>query len=155
MCLMVYLGSDAPLPHGDPGATVVALNAAETAPAGMEGKPHVYEVVTWGGGRACCSCTFQDHIMPWEDASALDMDDPEVATTVTDFARLRGFCRAALEADPAPLLLCLWDGEETRPPQEVRDAVPEDFAPGRFAFADTDRGGDAHRLFRLHAGEPE
>ncbi len=151
MCLVVYLGTDAALPYGDPGGDgLVGLNPEQTRPEGLQDKANIYSIVDWHAGRPCCSCVFTETINPWEDVSEYDRADAEVDRMFRAYDRLRAICDAALAADPEAMLLCVWSGEEAEPPRDSREAVPGDFRPGSFAFADA-RHGDAHRLFRLRA----
>lgn len=137
MCLMVYLGTDAPVEgFSNPEIGVFGLEPEPVPhPAALAAKRYVYGVRERGEGMWFCSCDLEDatHTEPG------DWDDEDRSVTDGVYARLAVLLRAALAADPAPLLFSceLWSetGEEVHAePLHTATLSPSEITPGRGVF---------------------
>ena len=156
MCLMVYLGTDKPVP----GFSDVAIGAigldpdVGSLPEALKGKKVVRRVcdrtpVGWN-----CSCVFIDQVLPWEADKGDDPNDPETPIRAAAYADLARIAAAAVAVDPDALVFSCWAGDEGRAPQIERELGPSDIRPARYIFDDiTDTGsaGNPPVLVRLKA----
>lgn len=141
MCLMLYLGTDAPVPGFDAVALgeVGLEQGLDPRPRGLSGKGHVALVADRLAEGWNCSCVFRDGEQAWDDRAPAD--DPEAMARRDAFAALRRIVEAALRVDPEALLLSCWSGEEHRLPVIERRLGISDLQADRFLFADVADGG--------------
>jgi hypothetical protein len=141
MCLMLYLGTDAPVPGFDavaPGE-VGLDHGPGPRPVGLSDKGHVALVADRLAEGWNCSCVFLDGAQAWDDTAPAD--DPEAMARRDAFAALRRIVEAALGVDADALLLSCWSGEEDRLPVIERRLGISDLQADRFLFADVADGG--------------
>ncbi|PWK61051.1 hypothetical protein [Roseicyclus mahoneyensis] len=162
MCLMVYLGTDAPLAGFDavaPGQ-IGLDHGPGRKPQGLCGKSHVARVADRMADGWNCSCVFLD-LVQGDGATPAELDrlvadHPETGTLHDAFATLRQIAAAALVLDPEACLLSCWSGEEDLPPALERRLPPEGLLANRFLFDDVSDGGTGGNppvLIRLYADE--
>ena len=143
MCLMVYLGTDTPVPGFDPvPAGAIGLDpGVRQPPRSLAGKAHVAQICDRVPTGWNCSCIFLDDVMPWEAEKGDDPDDPDTPRRAAAYEGLRRIARAALAADPRALIFSCWSGDEARAPAVTREMAPEKLQPARYLFDDILDGG--------------
>ena len=156
MCLVLYLGTDAPLDLPPPPAEngLVGIRESETCPAALADKKFVYEIADRFDGHWCCACIFQETILPWEVEKGYDPGDPETVRREAAYATLRDVTRLAVRSDPGALIESCWNGEENQSASIRREITISDLRPTRFLFCD-DGGGTPPILLRLLLEAPD
>ncbi|MBF9034222.1 hypothetical protein HKCCE2091_08210 [Rhodobacterales bacterium HKCCE2091] len=155
MCLMVYLGSLAPVAGFDRVEVGgVGLDPeVPVRPAALAGLPHVARVADRVPGGWNCSCVFLDRALPWEDPDAAD--DADAPARRAAYATL---ARIAEAAGAGAALFSCWSGDEARPPAIERALAPGDLRADRYIFDDIHDGGSGATppvLVRLTGGKGE
>lgn len=157
MCLMVYLGVNAPVPgYGEVNLGEVGLDPdVRSKPAALADKAWVYRVADRVDSGWNCSCIFLDDALPWEDPDA--KDDEETLRRRAAYAGLREIAEAALAQDTDALIFSCWSGDESRQPKIERKIGPEALLADRYLFDEVEydggSGGNPPVLIRLRAGE--
>jgi len=132
MCLMVYLGSDAPVdgwsdvPLGEVGLEVEVANR----PVALAGKVYVYRLADRLSAGWNCSCIFYHFDLG-------DSDTPN-AETLSAFARLAEIVHGAAASGAKPILYACWAGEEGNPPGVAWALAPHHIVPEANIFTNPD-----------------
>ncbi len=156
MCLMLYLGTDAPVAGFDAVAQGEIGLDPDTGPvpAALAGKAHIRRICDRVPTGWNCSCIFLDQVLPWQAAAGDDPDDPETPVRAAAYAGLRRIAEAALAADPRALIFSCWAGDEGGTPAIERALAPDALIPARYIFDDVNDGGSGGNppvLIRLSA----
>lgn len=143
MCLMVYLGTDAPVPgFADVSVGGIGLDAGvRIVPAELTGKAHVAQICDRVPTGWNCSCIFLDEVMPWEAEKGDDPDDPDTPKRAAAYEGLRRIAEAALAVDPQALVFSCWSGDEGKAVRIERTLAAEALQPARYIFDDILDGG--------------
>ena len=156
MCLMLYLGTDVPVPGFDevaPGE-VGLDHGPGPRPVGLSGKGHVVHVADRLAEGWNCSCVFLDGLQAWDETAPAD--DPDALARRDAFAALRRIAEAALGVDADARLMSCWSGEEDRAPVIERRLKIAELEADRFLFddvADGGQGGNPPVLIRFVVDE--
>ena len=113
MCLMVYIGSDKPLPlidwnENERAFNVTELNKFEKSVESQFNVPHVYYV----GSHLGCGCGFLKEYKVEE----------ELAQTNNNYLQLNAYLQKARETGAQVQLYSCWDGDQSAKP-EFRDQI--------------------------------
>ncbi len=132
MCLMVYLGLDAPLDgYSDvPVGEVGLCEPNETRPAALAAKPYVYRLADRVPTGWNCSCVFHNQHLPWMEDS--DPSDEEIRA----FRRLADIASRGAAEGKAPVMFSCWDGDEDLPHQILWRLAPDHIDFKRNIFED-------------------
>lgn len=129
MCMVVYVGSDQPLPRqpwdeAAPAFCVTDIPECDAEVTRHFSKPHVCYV----GSHEGCGCGFQSSEFPEDD----DPDDLAVARQQR--AHLARLLRVALEQSTTLELYACWSGDESKDVEYRGVVVPEDLLSARERF---------------------
>ena len=134
MCLMVYLGLDAPFEATVAVGEVGLDPEVAVTPPALAAKSVIYRVADRLEQGWNCSCILLSHDLPWEDEPA----NQETEAAFTQLARL--VVRA--DADGLkPLLFSAWDGDETKAVKLAWRMAPEHLTADRRVFNDLEVAG--------------